>query len=109
MLCLLALVFLDAVSPTRALSPLPYVHHYKATDGSWLGARVPDDVLKNSLRSRRLAEMVSLRGDVALTTATGTVLQQNGASVGSCNPYGASKCNIAVGEDVYGPFEAGCV
>ena len=54
---------------------------------------------------RRLTGAVSLRGDVALTTVTGTVLQGSGAAAGTC--ASPAKCSLLVDEDVYGPFEAG--
>jgi hypothetical protein len=93
------------VGVAHALQPLATVYHYPA-EGDWLGARIPDAVVEDLRAHRRLATAaVSLRGDVALTTATGTVLQQNGAAVGTC--ASPAKCSFAIDEDVYGPFEAG--
>jgi hypothetical protein len=102
------------------LQPLRTVYHY-ASDGDWLGPRVTDrrllavledgysedeqDDLSVEGTNRRLAEVVSLRGDVALTTATGTCLQANGQAKDTC--ASPAKCTFAADENIYGPFEAG--
>ena len=88
-----------------ALQPLPYVYHYPSTNGDWLGARIPDHVVAKMGHRRLANEAVSLRGDVALTTVTGTNAQGNGVAVGTCSTAKA-KCSFLVDEDVYGPFEA---
>ena len=90
-----------------ALRPLPYVYHYPATDGDWLGARIPDHIVAKMGHRRLATEAVSLRGDVALTTVTGTTTQGNGAAIGTCVTDQSHKCSYLVDENVYGPFEGG--
>ena len=77
------LVFL-AFPVAVALEPLAYVYHYPSTNGDWLGKRVPDHLL-DTMSGRRLAEVASLRGDVALTTVAGSTTQGNGQTKDTCN------------------------
>ena len=88
------LLILRSGTSTLLSSPFPI---------SWLGARVPDHIVTSMGHRRLSAETVSLRGDVALTTASGKCLQGNGAKIGTCT----ATCTFATNENVYGPFEAG--
>ena len=94
----LFLALLPALS--TALQPLKTVYHYPAKNGDWLGPRIPDHEVERLGHRRLQLAANSLRGDVALTTATGTCTQANGQAVGTC--ASPAKCNFAVDENVYG-------
>jgi hypothetical protein len=87
-----------AASLSTALRPLRFTIHERYAGGRGFGPAL--NITEETASRRRLATTGSLLGDVALTTISGTTVYADGQTTGQTK-------TLPVGENVYGPFEAG--
>lgn len=91
-------IVLTILSRAAALKPLRFTVHERYAGGRGFGPALNSSE-EHNIR-RRLGSTGALLGDIALTTVSGTRAFADGQTIGSAK-------TLPIGENVYGPFEAG--